>query len=126
MHPPHILLDFQCCVSHVRTRVWLLGMKAFESIKLCKEFFFPDVEISRKMAVHWYWAALMACMTVAPVSPTNVVGYMPEWRHEGADFTRLSLHLTHLIFFSLEITPKAHLHDLDIRSSETVQVKFFD
>jgi len=65
------------------------------------------------MAVHWYWAALMACMTVAPVSPTNVVGYMPEWRHEGADFTRLSLHLTHLIFFSLEITPKGDITALD-------------
>ena len=36
----------------------------------------------------------------------NVVGYMPEWRHEGADFDRLCQHLTHLIFFSLEMTPK--------------------
>ena len=36
----------------------------------------------------------------------NIVGYMPEWRHEGADFERLCKHLTHLIFFSLEMTPK--------------------
>ena len=75
------------------------------------------------MAVLWFWVALMACMTVAPVSPTNVVGYMPEWRHEGADFSRLGQHLTHLIFFSLEITPKAHSHEMDIRRSETFQVK---
>ena len=36
----------------------------------------------------------------------NVVGYMPEWRHEGADFDRLCQHLTHLIFFSLEMSPR--------------------
>ena len=36
----------------------------------------------------------------------NIVGYMPEWRHEGADFDRLCQHLTHLIFFSLEMSPK--------------------
>ena len=39
----------------------------------------------------------------------NVVGYMPEWRHEGADFDRLCQHLTHLIFFSLEMTPKGEV-----------------
>ena len=40
-----------------------------------------------------------------PSNGFNVVGYMPEWRHEGADFSRLTQHLTHLIFFSLEMTP---------------------
>jgi len=43
----------------------------------------------------------------------NVVGYMPEWRHEGADFDRLCQHLTHLIFFSLEMTPKGEIVAMD-------------
>ena len=38
----------------------------------------------------------------------NVVGYMPEWRHEGADFDRLCKHLTHLIFFSLEMSSRGN------------------
>ena len=38
---------------------------------------------------------------------------MPEWRHEGADFARLCQHLTHLIFFSLELTPKGEIIALD-------------
>ena len=38
---------------------------------------------------------------------------MPEWRHEGADFGRLCQHLTHLIFFSLELTPKGEIIALD-------------
>ena len=46
----------------------------------------------------------------------NVVGYMPEWRHEGADFDRLCQHLTHLIFFSLEITPKGKLMFIVIKT----------
>ena len=32
-----------------------------------------------------------------------LVGYMPEWRHEGADFDRLSSHLSHLVLFSAEV-----------------------
>lgn len=43
----------------------------------------------------------------------NIVGYMPEWRHEGADFDRLCKHLSHLIFFSVEMTPKGDVIDLD-------------
>ena len=39
----------------------------------------------------------------------NIVAYMPEWRHEGADFDRLCQHLTHLIFFSLEMSPKGKM-----------------
>lgn len=42
-----------------------------------------------------------------------MVGYMPEWRHEGADFDRLSRHLTHLILFSAEVTPKGEIAGLD-------------
>ena len=40
---------------------------------------------------------------MCPCTPLPQVGYMPEWRHEGADFDRLSRHLTHLILFSAEV-----------------------
>jgi len=43
----------------------------------------------------------------------NIVGYMPEWRYEGADFDRLFDHLSHLILFSLEMTPKGDIIALD-------------
>ena len=33
----------------------------------------------------------------------SLVGYLPEWRHEGADFDRLTTHLSHLILFSAEV-----------------------
>ena len=33
----------------------------------------------------------------------SLVGYLPEWRHEGADFDRLASHLSHLILFSAEV-----------------------
>ena len=33
----------------------------------------------------------------------SLVGYLPEWRHEGADYDRLSSHLSHLILFSAEV-----------------------
>jgi len=42
-----------------------------------------------------------------------LVGYMPEWRHEGADFPRLAQHLTHLILFSLEVSPQGDLIGAD-------------
>ena len=58
-----------------------------------------------------------------------LVGYMPEWRHEGADFDRLSSHLSHLVLFSAEaiywlkdfsqcifyvqVTPKGDIAGLD-------------
>jgi len=51
---------------------------------------------------------------LAPLSNTfNTVGYMPEWRYEGADFDRLCQHLTHLILFSVEMTPKGDIIALD-------------
>jgi len=43
----------------------------------------------------------------------SLVGYLPEWRHEGADFDRLSSHLSHLILFSAEVTPKGDIAGLD-------------
>ena len=59
-------------------------------------------------------ASLVLLVLLVPHSNTfNTVGYMPEWRHEGADFDRLCQHLTHLIFFSVEMTPKGDIIALD-------------
>jgi len=52
-------------------------------------------------------------LVVPVVVSFSTVGYMPEWRHEGADFDRICQHLTHLIFFSLEMTPKGDIISLD-------------
>jgi len=52
-------------------------------------------------------------LVVPSVINFSTVGYMPEWRHEGADFDRICQHLTHLIFFSLEMTPKGDIISLD-------------
>eukprot|EP00929_Paragymnodinium_shiwhaense_P068694 TRINITY_DN34598_c0_g1_i1.p2 TRINITY_DN34598_c0_g1~~TRINITY_DN34598_c0_g1_i1.p2 ORF type:complete len:379 (-),score=125.84 TRINITY_DN34598_c0_g1_i1:404-1540(-) len=38
-----------------------------------------------------------------------VVGYLPEWRYEGANWETLSEHLTHLLLFSLEPDPKGRI-----------------
>jgi len=61
-------------------------------------------------SIHLY---LFISFIIQIVSSFNIVGYMPEWRHEGADFDRLCSHLTHLIFFSLEMTPKGDIIALD-------------
>mgnify|MGYP006162824519 FL=1 len=34
-----------------------------------------------------------------------VVGYLPEWRYEGANYDVIAAHVTHLLFFSLEVLP---------------------
>ena len=43
----------------------------------------------------------------------TVVGYLPEWRYEGANFETLCQHLTHLLLFSLEPTPNGDVAALD-------------
>eukprot|EP00092_Neocalanus_flemingeri_P002693 GFUD01002883.1.p1 GENE.GFUD01002883.1~~GFUD01002883.1.p1 ORF type:complete len:354 (+),score=133.72 GFUD01002883.1:52-1113(+) len=60
-----------------------------------------------------YLHLCMLVMVVPTTLPFSTVGYMPEWRYEGADFDRLCQHLTHLIFFSLEVTPKGDIIALD-------------
>jgi chitinase len=42
-----------------------------------------------------------------------VVGYLPEWRYEGANYKTLCKHLTHLLLFSLEPTPNGGITALD-------------
>lgn len=57
--------------------------------------------------VHLYiWIILALMMNFVMRSSArdfSLVGYLPEWRHEGADFDRLSSHLSHLILFSAEV-----------------------
>ena len=43
----------------------------------------------------------------------SVVGYLPEWRYEGANWEVISAHTTHLILFSLEISTQGHITALD-------------
>jgi GH18 family chitinase len=38
----------------------------------------------------------------AHISNFSVIGYLPEWRYEGANFDTICSHVSHLIFFSVE------------------------
>lgn len=60
-------------------------------------------------------APLLACLVVAPTAeggadrPVAVVGYLPEWRYEGANWDTISQHVTHLLLFSLEPDAKGSI-----------------
>ena len=58
--------------------------------------------------------ALLSVGCLLPLSSSfAVVGYLPEWRYEGANFETLSSSLTHLLLFSLEPTPDGGITALD-------------
>ena len=40
------------------------------------------------------------------VANSVVFGYLPEWRYHALSFESVSEHVTHIIFFSLEMDPK--------------------
>lgn len=65
------------------------------------------------MACRIFAAAIAACsfghVVAEPLKEIAVVGYLPEWRYEGANWETLSEHLTHLLLFSLEIAPDGSL-----------------
>lgn len=42
-----------------------------------------------------------------------VIGYLPEWRQRGANYEIISTVVTHLIMFSLEISPEGDIEALD-------------
>ena len=42
-----------------------------------------------------------------------VVGYLPEWRYGGVDWEAISDHLTHLIFFSIEVDKQSSFAAMD-------------
>ena len=43
----------------------------------------------------------------------NVWAYLPEWRYDGANFASICRVVTHLILFSIEVTPEGKLSALD-------------
>ena len=54
---------------------------------------------------------LLALATAA--SEFSYVGYLPEWRYEGANWNTLTSHLSHLILFSAEPLSNGDLTGLD-------------
>jgi GH18 family chitinase len=56
---------------------------------------------------------LLIVTTVVGDLEFAVVGYLPEWRYEGANYDTLSRHLTHLLLFSLEPTNTGGIAALD-------------
>ena len=53
-------------------------------------------------------------VAAAPVGhPFAVVGYLPEWRYEGANYKDLARYLSHLLLFSLEPGPDGSITGLD-------------
>ena len=59
--------------------------------------------------------ACLAAAAAAPAPPrrANVVAYLPEWRYEGAHWDVIAAHTTHLILFSLEMSPEGRISALD-------------
>lgn len=55
----------------------------------------------------------VSATSAAAAKPFAVVGYLPEWRYEGANWDTLTTHLTHLILFSAEPGPDGSLWGLD-------------
>ena len=70
--------------------------------------------VGEGVSIRMILALLIFHMGSSAARDFSLVGYLPEWRHEGADFDRLSSHLSHLILFSAEvrilaISPKNHI-----------------
>ena len=57
--------------------------------------------------------APVGCSVATHASDMMVAGYLPEWRYEGANWVDICATVTHLIFFSLEVTPDGQLGALD-------------
>lgn len=58
-------------------------------------------------------AAHLTVATGLEGRPFAVVGYLPEWRYEGANYDDLARYLSHLLLFSLEPNPDGSLGGLD-------------
>ena len=58
---------------------------------------------------------LLALAATAYKDPDGfvVAGYLPEWRYEGAHWADIASVVTHLILFSIEVTPTGALAALD-------------
>jgi len=55
------------------------------------------------------------CSLVTAKTPRDfsVVAYLPEWRYEGANWDTIFGTVTHLILFSIEVSPRGELGALD-------------
>ena len=62
-----------------------------------------------------YFAAVNSLKGTAPMTSGHgdVWAYLPEWRFEGANFASICKVVTHLILFSIEVTPEGWLGGLD-------------
>lgn len=60
-----------------------------------------------------YISLVAAISSESPVHPFAVIGYLPEWRFEGANWDYLAATCTHLLLFSLEPTPDGRITALD-------------
>ena len=56
------------------------------------------------------WTLLLSTCAAADIA---VVGYLPEWRYEGANYDVIAAHVTHLLFFSLEVLPNGGIGAID-------------
>ena len=72
---------------------------------------------------------LLFAVLAALVRPTEqagdvaVVGYLPEWRYEGANFDYMARTYTHLLLFSLEVLPDGGIGALDRVPRPTILAK---
>ena len=61
----------------------------------------------------FFWVTPVASTTLQPPPPFAVAAYLPEWRYEGAHWETIAQHTTHLILFSLEISPSGGITAVD-------------
>lgn len=65
------------------------------------------------MAVALLYVLLLALVSRSESSQFAVIAYLPEWRYEGLDYGNVLKTVTHLVFFSIETSPKGDLMALD-------------
>ena len=56
---------------------------------------------------------LSTLLSLASARPFSVAAYLPEWRYEGANWDTIFGTVTHLILFSIEVTPQGAPSALD-------------
>ena len=52
---------------------------------------------------------LRQCVGETADKDFSVVAYLPEWRYEGANWERITEHVSHLVLFSLEMTSDGNI-----------------
>ena len=74
-----------------------------------------DRQITISRRVSGRQPLLLALAATAYKDPDDfvVAGYLPEWRYEGAHWADIASVVTHLILFSIEVTPTGALAALE-------------